>query len=73
MFEQENCDRCYSDLVGRTMSWFNQDTICIECSVWEDVIIDSCEKSKSDLEGIGYIPDVDFDIDWGEKPPEELV
>jgi len=40
-FNQKNCDRCGKDLKkGRTMSKFNEDCICMECS----------EKEKLDPE-----------------------
>ena len=32
-FTQKYCDRCYGSLSGgRTMSMFNEDCICMECS-----------------------------------------
>lgn len=69
-FQKENCDRCHGELKVRTTSWFNRDTICLNCSLWEDKIIRNCETSKSDLEGIGNIPEVDFKINWGTDPDE---
>lgn len=71
-FEQEHCDRCYGDLTARTLSWFNQETICGTCSRWEEAIILAQDESKSELEGIGRIPEVDFEVNWGEKPPKRL-
>lgn len=71
-FEQENCGRCNNRLTARTTSWFNTETICIACSVWEDVIIDHRQESKSELEAIGTIPEVEIDIRWGEDVPDEL-
>lgn len=65
-FDQEYCDRCHGELVARTMSWFNEETICSECGMWEEKIIDKKDKSKSELEGIGYVPDVEFEVRWGE-------
>lgn len=69
-FEQEHCDRCYGKLTTRTTSWFNRDTICLNCSIWEDKIIEERDESKSALEGIGSIPDVPFDVKWGEEQEE---
>lgn len=73
-FEQEYCDRCHGDLSVRTTSWFNRETICANCSRWEDAIISACAECRAALEGIGGVPEgeVDFDVDWGEEPPEEL-
>jgi len=31
-FTKKNCDRCYGDLKTRTMSWLNEDVICMDCS-----------------------------------------
>lgn len=67
-FEQEHCDRCHGDLAGRTTSWFNTDTICLTCSLWEDKIIEERSESKSQLEAIGHVPDIPFDVNWGEEP-----
>ena len=30
-FSTQTCDRCGRKLTGRTMSWFNTDTICMKC------------------------------------------
>lgn len=60
-FEQENCDRCGQKLVARTMSWFTDETICIECSQAEDLIKQKLReqgKKAGDYEGCGYIPKV---------------
>lgn len=70
-FGKEYCDRCQSKLDSRTTSWFNTETICLNCSLWEDKIIDAQEKSRRKLEGIGSVPDVDFDIYWGEPPEKQ--
>lgn len=29
---KRNCDRCRAKLASRTMSWLNEDVICMECS-----------------------------------------
>lgn len=71
-FDIEHCERCHGDLTARTTSWFNRETICLTCSLWEDKIIEKRPESKSELEGIGYIPDVEFEINWGEEPEEEV-
>lgn len=35
-FTQKHCDRCYGSLEGgRIMSMFNEDCICMECSLKE--------------------------------------
>lgn len=67
-FDQTHCERCHGDLSGRTTSWFTTETICLTCSQWEDKIIDARDESKSNLEGIGYVPEVSFEINWGEQP-----
>lgn len=65
-FDKGRCDRCHGELFGRTTSWFNTDTICIDCSRIEDEIIEARDESRSDLENWGTIPDVDFKYTWGE-------
>lgn len=59
-FNKTKCDRCSNDLSkGRIMSWFNEQTICTDCSERE---IDKKKKLKNKgintdkLEGCGYIP-----------------
>lgn len=71
-FKKENCDRCRSNLKVRTLSWFNTDVICGDCSAWEKVIIDKCDEDKSDLESIGYIPNIECNIQWGHTIPDKL-
>jgi hypothetical protein len=66
-FEQERCDRCQSELMVRTMSWFNRDVICTDCSDWEDKIIEARDESSVDLEDIGHVPEVSFEVNWGEE------
>jgi len=41
------------------MSWFNDETICIECSNKEKVIKSKLRKKNIDdaMEGCGFIPD----------------
>lgn len=69
-FDQEWCDRCGNELDVRTTSWFNTDTICLNCDNWESRIIEARPESKSELEGIGHIPDVEFEIEWGTEVNE---
>ena len=58
-FSQKICDRCPKPLDVRTMSWFNSDVICMDCSDKETVI----KKQLRDkgitgaMEGCGYVPD----------------
>ncbi len=41
------------------MSWFNNDTICLECSAKEGVIKKALRAKGIDgaMEGCGYVPD----------------
>ena len=62
-FDNKNCDRCKASLInkGRMMSWFNTDTLCMECVAKEDVIKKKLReqgKDPSKYEGCGYIPEV---------------
>jgi hypothetical protein len=59
-FSKAKCDRCPNDLQVRIMSWFNHQTICIECSDKESVIKKALrDKGINDaMEGCGYIPTV---------------
>jgi hypothetical protein len=58
-FNQKNCDRCRKPLTARIMSWFNDDTICMECLEKEDTIKQKLRAAgKPDMEGCGYIPEV---------------
>ena len=61
-FEKENCDRCGLKLGGaRMMSWFTNNTLCMECIDKEDKIKEKLReqgKKPSDFEGCGYIPEV---------------
>lgn len=69
-FDQEFCERCHDELSGRTTSWFTTETICLNCSLWEDRIIDARDESRSELEGVGSVPSVSFEVKWGEQPDE---
>jgi hypothetical protein len=59
-FTQRNCDRCGKDLSGgRTMSWFTEECICMECKEKERELKKQLNKKGVDtrsLEGCGYIP-----------------
>jgi len=58
-FSQINCDRCGKKLTARICSWFNTETICMDCSAKEDEIKKTLRqqgKNPSDFEGCGYIP-----------------
>lgn len=60
-FSVPHCERCKKSLKheARTMSWFNDQTICMECSDHEDTIKKKLrEQGKSTMEGCGYIPQV---------------
>lgn len=60
-FRKEHCDRCGKKLDGRTMSWFNSETICLECSAEEDKIKQRLRergRNPSVYEGCGYIPTI---------------
>lgn len=60
------CARCGGELAVSTVSWFTIDTICMVCSRWEDKIIESHRLSRDQLEAAGAIPQVPFDIEWGQ-------
>jgi len=59
-FTQDTCDRCPNDLTVRKMSWFNDQTICMECSAKEDEIKKALRAQgiKDAMEGCGYIPKI---------------
>ena len=60
-FRPRPCKRCGSKeaLTIHTMSWFNDDRICIGCSEKEDEIKKKLkEKYGKTFEGCGYIPKV---------------
>ena len=52
-FHQDLCDRCGGKLVARTMSWFNEDTICMTCSQKEDEIRKTLPENGRYMEGRG--------------------
>jgi len=58
-FSQTHCDRCSNILQVRIMSWFKNQTICMECSKKEQAIKDELRKQGKDprdFEGCGYLP-----------------
>ena len=60
-YTQQVCSRCPNDLKVRIMSWFNNDTICLECATKEDEIKKKLKeqgKNPSSYEGCGHIPKV---------------
>jgi len=60
-FQKQVCDRCRKKLDGRIMSWFTNETICLECSEKEDKIKEKMRKkgmNPNEYEGCGYIPKV---------------
>ena len=71
-FNVDKCDRCSGPLDQRIMSWFNNDTICMECSATEDKIKQSLPNRGADHEGIGYVPNIESNsnlkLSWQELP-----
>lgn len=58
-FTKKNCDRCGAELGTRIMSWFNKETICLNCADKERTIrVELHKQGKTDHEGCGYIPNV---------------
>ena len=57
-FTEKDCNRCGKPLAVRTMSWFNNDTICMECSDKESEIKKSLRARGIDgaMEGCGFVP-----------------
>jgi hypothetical protein len=58
-FDKKTCDRCPNSLESRTMSWFTEETICMECSQKEREIRIKLPNHGRDLEGCGYVPRVE--------------
>ena len=76
-FHQKTCDRCNKPLDGRTMSWFTEETICLDCSRKEDILKRRMKKAgmnPDDYEGIGYIPSIEvYCANCGEEvEPDEM-
>jgi hypothetical protein len=40
------------------MSWFNDETICMDCSAKEDEIKNTLPDNGKSLEGCGYLPSI---------------
>jgi len=60
-FRVKDCQRCNKELLSRTMSWFTDEVICLDCSEKEDELKKKLKAKGSDLralEGCGYIPEV---------------
>ena len=55
-FDKQNCDRCGNVLYARTISWFTNETICMDCSAKEDEIKKRLPDYAKDFEGCGYLP-----------------
>jgi len=56
---QTHCDRCKKLLKVRTMSYFTEETICMECKDKETEIKELYATAGVDtrtLEGCGYLP-----------------
>jgi hypothetical protein len=55
---QKTCSRCPNNLKVRIMSWFNDDTICMDCSDKESEIKRKLREKGIDsaMEGCGYVP-----------------
>lgn len=61
LFDATHCDRCNESLEGghrRMMSWFTEETICMNCSNEETKIRVKLPDGGSSHEGCGYIPEV---------------
>ena len=59
-FTAKKCDRCANDLTIRTLSWFTDETICMECSIVESHIKSVLREAgyPEAKEACGYVPDV---------------
>lgn len=58
-FKKKKCDRCDTELHSRTMSWFTDETICMDCSKVETKIKRKLPDNGKTYEGCGYIPEID--------------
>ena len=61
-FEKQNCDRCGTKLNARTMSWFTEETICLNCSESEAEIKKQLPESGRHFEGCGYLPNIKNEV-----------
>ena len=57
-FNKKNCDRCGNKLFARTMSWFTDETICMDCSKKEDALKQQLPDGGKSFEGCGYFPSI---------------
>lgn len=57
-FDKKNCDRCGKPLMARIMSWFTDETICLDCSKKEIEIKKQLPDYGNSYEGCGYIPEI---------------
>jgi len=60
-FKVESCDRCgQTPLTIRQMSWFTEETLCMDCTDKEKPIKKALrDKGITDaMEGCGYIPEI---------------
>ena len=57
-FSKPACDRCGGGLAVRIMSWFNKDTICMDCSAKEGEIKKALRAKgiEGAMEGCGFVP-----------------
>lgn len=58
-FTKNKCDRCGETLSARTMSWFTEETICMDCKAKEQEIKKAMRGNNIeplDFEGCGFIP-----------------
>ena len=65
-FNQTDCDRCGGELKIRTMSWFTEETICMDCAKEESDIKQKLKDQGKDprsFEGCGRLPNVETTTD----------
>ena len=55
-FTKQRCDRCGNKLNAKTMSWFTEEVICMDCSDRESRIKARLPNGGRDYEGCGYVP-----------------
>jgi hypothetical protein len=60
LFTATHCDRCSNELgAGRLMSWFTEETLCMDCRKAERTLRDALkEAGKGTMEGCGYVPEM---------------
>ena len=61
-FSKKNCDRCGSEIKTRTMSWFTDETICMDCSSKEDELKKNLPENGRSFEGCGYLPIINDEV-----------